>query len=56
MRNFWLRVQGKSKRGQTPVNIPGRDASVKDLYVDALGYGVAIVGMAVGKAVVTGRR
>lgn len=32
--------------------IPGRDASVKDLYVDALGYGVAIVGM----AVVTGRR
>lgn len=36
--------------------IPGRDASVKDLYVDALGYGVAIVGMAVGQAICDGKK
>lgn len=36
--------------------IQGRDASVKDLYVDALGYGVAIVGMNILQAIVRVRK
>lgn len=31
--------------------IPGRDASFGDLCVDAIGYGIAIMGLTVGKAI-----
>lgn len=36
--------------------IPGRDASIEDLCVDAIGYGVAVVVLSVGQVVVQERK